>query len=101
MLPVRHIMTRVPLQNGTFNEMIDRTAAYLDPARVDTITAISDERRKTQGIPALAQTVIRYVDVQCGYRLIYVEDAAEELARLMFRLSRGEDPRSPDYTPFS
>lgn len=97
MLPIRHVLTKVPLQNGSFQEVQDRTEVFIDPARVDTLTAISEERRKAQPIPGCAQCIIRYVDVQCGYRLIYVEDTAKDLARSMYRMLRGEDPRSPDF----
>lgn len=97
MLPIKHLLTRVPLNNGAFQEMQDRTLVFIDPARVDTITAISDARRKEQSIPGLAQSIVRYVDHLSGYRLIYCEDSSQELARNMFRISHGEDPQQPDY----
>jgi len=97
MLPVRHVLSRVPMQNGQFTEMVDSTNVFIDPAKVDTFTEISEARRKEQAIPGKANTIIRYVDHLSGYRLIFVEDTAQQLARAMWRLEHGEDPQTPDY----
>jgi len=98
MLPIRLVMTRTPLQNGAFHEQLDNAAVYIDHIKVDTVTEISDGRRREQAIPGRANSVIRYVDHQVGYRLIYAEETAAQIARMRFRLMHGEDPQTPDFS---
>lgn len=98
MIPLKLIMVRVPIKDGV-HEMIDHTVICINPARVDTLTVISDGRRAAEKGPALAdaKTIVRYNDDVSGYRLFYVEDTVPEITRAMHRWRIGEDPNSLDF----
>lgn len=99
MIPCTLILVRVP--NATGIDEIrhpEPVRCWIDPGRVDTITEIGDAYRKRENLPAAVAAVVRYFDPQRAFRLFYVEDSAEDLARMRWRALAGEDPTSPDYS---
>lgn len=99
MIPIRHLLTRVPINTGQFMDHGDDAQVWIDPEMIDTITEITEARRRSQPIPGAANCVIRYRDNYnpSGYRLMYAANLASHLARMMHRHRVGEDPTGPDY----
>lgn len=98
MLQVHLILLRIPTSKGLEQFNMDKPGTYLDPRRVDTITPIeSAEARAQDHLPHNVRAVIRYDDPAHGYRLMYVADAAPELARRRRREMHGEDSDTPDF----
>lgn len=93
MLRVTLLMTR----GSGGEEHREHSVSYIDPQKIDTITVCNSIKRSLQKIPDSARSVIRYIDVMRGYRLLYVEEKAEILARMRTRAMLGEDPDEPDY----
>ena len=97
MIPVTFLMARVPQANGAFFEHRNHARTFLDSARVDTVTEVLPGQHKEHGLPEATRSIVRYVDSVTGYRLLFVAETADAVARLVFRDEHGEDPTQPDY----
>jgi hypothetical protein len=97
MIQVHLVLVRIPTPQGLEQHNMDR-AAYLNPARIDTVTPIeTDEQRKQDHLPEHVHAVIRYDDARSGFRLMYVTNQAHEIARARRREVAGEDSDTPDW----
>lgn len=90
MIPVRVLVTRVPSNDG-LQQFNSDLRAYIDPRRVDTVTHVDASMRRQDHLPDRVRAVIRYDDARQGFRLLYVEEDAEDVARGVKMLLRGED----------
>lgn len=96
MIKVNVLVIRVPSERGLDQTFYDEVA-YLQPYKIDTMTVVDGQHEKHH-VPQKARTLIRYMDVLKGYRLIYVAEPAEVLDRQVSRELRGEGP--PEYDLF-
>mgnify|MGYP001183536968 CR=1 FL=1 len=101
MIPVHLLVTRVPLQDGTFSQHLHDAECFISAQRIDTVSTVTDEGRKTDHLPDRVRSVLRYLDALSGYRLMYVAERADEISRMVMRSFRGDDPAGPDFPPNS
>jgi hypothetical protein len=98
MILVRLLAVRVPRSDGAFSETKLDKRVWIDAGAVDTITELSTDDLVQQHLPMDARTGIRYRDAVTGYRLFFVADEPDHVARVRERLLRGEDPREPEFS---
>lgn len=99
MIKVHLLMTRIPVPQGLEQQNMD-VRAHIDPRRIDTLTEVTAAMREQQHLPPAVRTVIRYDDVRVGYRLMYVGEPADDVARARRRELNGEDSGDPDFGAF-
>jgi len=96
-IQVHLLLTRTLTPTGTVDARFD-VRTWVSVARVDTVTPLTAEGKRTEHLPDQCRSVIRYLDAINGYRLLYVGDDDQELARKVSRARRGEDPLAPDFS---
>lgn len=88
MIKVHVVTIALPTQNGMENVPCSLTS-FISPHRIDTISEVTD------AMPGGANAVIRYDDVRMGYRMLYVKENAEELAKARRHEMNGLDSDDP------
>lgn len=94
MISVTILATRFVQPDGMINETRKRQVAFIAAERIDTVTAINAGLEQA---PPASLAGIRYDCRTHGYRLFYVAENAQEIAKARRRELHGEDSSSPDF----
>lgn len=96
MIPVHLISTRITNQQGMSQDIPLGATAYISPERIDTVSEVTPAAR-TDLPPSLhgARAVVRYMDPMVGFRLMFVQQTAKEVASLCHHYRMGADPDDP------
>jgi hypothetical protein len=99
MIPLTIRLVQVPTDRGLAQvDVAFSGVAWVSPEGIDTVTTLDDKNREALRLGPEVRSVVRYDDKAVGFRLFFVEERAEYVARQRMRAMIGEDPTTPDFS---
>lgn len=95
MIKVNIVAVRIPTERGMGVDQLLDAEAYICPGKIDTVTPVTNHEQHQ--VPKTAKSVIRYYDAVNGFRLMYVTETAQRVAKARRREMKGEDSDSIDF----